>query len=88
MQIPPSSALVNLMATLPVQGAAATGPAATPQALSPAAKAAQAALAAKQAQSAPPNTPQPAMQQVPAMTADAHRAVANLPRGSFLNIVV
>lgn len=81
MQIPSGAPLINLMASLPVQGPAATGPVAPPPA--PAVKAAQAALAAKKAA-----VHQPAMQQVPAMTAEAHRAVAGLPRGSFVNLVV
>jgi hypothetical protein len=78
MPISPTGSLVNIVAGLPVQGPAAQGPA------SPAAKAAEAALAARQ-------TKQQAQNQaltVPTMTAEAHRSVANLPRGSFLNIVV
>ena len=69
---------MNIVAGLPVQGPAAQG------LVSPAAKAAEAVLAARQAK-------QQAQSQaltVPTMTAEAHKSVANLPRGSFLNIVV
>lgn len=69
---------MNIVAGLPVQGPAAQGP------VSPATKAAEAVLAARQAK-------QQAQSQaltVPTMTAEAHKSVANLPRGSFLNIVV
>lgn len=70
---------MNIVAGLPSQGASAL---AAP--VSPGMKAAQAALAARQAQQ------QVAAQQnaVPSLTAESHRAVANLPRGSILNILV
>ena len=83
MPISPTGSLVNILAGLPAQAPAAPGPAAP---ASPAAKAAEAALALR-------NAKQQAQAQaqaltVPTLTADAHKAVANLPRGSFLNIVV
>lgn len=80
MTISPAGSLVNIVAGLPAQAPAASG--STPA--SPAAKAAQAALAARQAQQAVAAQ----AQAVPSMTAEAHKAVANLPRGSFLNILV
>lgn len=79
MTISPTGNLVNIVAGLPTQGSSAlVSPA------SPGMKAAQAALAARQAQQ------QVAVQQhaVPSLTAETHRAVANMPRGSLLNILV
>jgi len=81
MPISPTAAILNTLAGLPAQAPAATG-SATPA--SPAARAAEAALAAKQARHQAQNQ----SAQLPTMTAESHRAVANLPRGSFLNIVV
>jgi hypothetical protein len=72
---------MNMIAGLPLQAPAATGT--TPA--SPAAKAAEAALALKQARQQQAEAQAPA---VPSLTAEAHKAVANLPRGSLLNIVV
>jgi hypothetical protein len=77
MPISPAASILNTLAGLPAQAPAATG-FTTPA--SPAARAAEAALAAKQAR-------QQALT-VPNLTAEAHKAVANLPRGSLLNIVV
>jgi hypothetical protein len=78
MPISPIGSLVNVTAGLPAQGPGAQGPA------SPAAKAAEAALAARQAK----QQAQSQALSLPSMTAEAHKSVANLPRGSFLNIVV
>lgn len=77
--ISPTGNIPNLVAGLPTQGSSAL---VSP--VSPGMKAAQAALAARQAQQ------QAAAQAlaVPSMNAEAHKAVANLPRGSILNIVV
>lgn len=77
MPISPAASILNTLAGLPAQAPAATG-STTPA--SPAARAAEAALAAKQAR-------QQALT-VPSLTPEAHKAVANLPRGSLLNIVV
>jgi len=81
MPISPAGSLINIVAGLPVQGPAANGPAAP---ASPAAKAAEAVLAARQAKQQAQNQ----ALTVPSMTAEAHKSVANLPRGSFLNIIV
>jgi hypothetical protein len=81
MPISPAASILNTLAGLPAQAPAATGPT-TPA--SPAARAAEAALAAKQARQ---QVQDPAAN-LPSMTAESHRAVANLPRGSFLNILV
>ncbi|MFN4282251.1 MAG: hypothetical protein ACK4NA_06400 [Alphaproteobacteria bacterium] len=80
MPISPAGSLLNIVAGLPAQAPAATGPA------SPAAKAAEAALAARTAKQQAQAQSQALT--VPTLTAEAHKAVANLPRGSFLNIVV
>ena len=80
MPISPAASILNTLAGLPAQAPAATGSTAP---ASPAARAAEAALAVKQAR-------QQAQQAltVPSLTAEAHKAVANLPRGSLLKILV
>jgi len=80
MPISPAASILNTLAGLPAQAPAATG-STTPA--SPAARAAEAALAVKQARA----QAQQALT-VPSLSAEAHKAVANLPRGSLLNIVV
>ena len=75
---------MDMIAGLPAQASAAIG-STTPA--SPAAKAAEAALAMRQARQQQQQAQAQALA-VPSLTAEAHKAVANLPRGSLLNIVV
>ena len=77
MPMSSTGSLVNLVASRPVEGRPVARP---DDRVAPAAKAAAEALAARQSR----------VQElaVPSMTAESHKAVADLPRGSFLNILV
>ncbi len=75
--ISPTGNIPNLVAGLPTQGSSALV-----SKVSPGMRAAQTALAERQAQQQAQTTA------LPSVTAETHRAVANLPRGSLLNILV